>query len=164
MPKNFRKNQQRSAGIVIHNEKILLMQRLKFGQEYYAVPGGTIESGENPEDAAKREIKEETSLDVVVGSKVYQHIYPNINGVGHYFLCEYVSGEPYLPEDSEEALTMKYMPDNQFKPMWVSLGELSDICLYPLEVRDWIIADAQNGFPEQVRVVEIDSTALRQAV
>ena len=57
---------QRAAAIVIKNEKILLMRRKKNDAEYYAIPGGHIESGEYPEIAAVRELKEETNLDAEI--------------------------------------------------------------------------------------------------
>ena len=50
---------------VIREGKILLAQRIhpdKPGWGMYAMPGGTIEAGENPHQAARREVKEETGL------------------------------------------------------------------------------------------------------
>ncbi len=56
-----------AVGIVIaKNAKILLMQRAgSTGAGTWATPGGVIDFGETPEDAAKRETKEETSLKVI---------------------------------------------------------------------------------------------------
>ena len=53
------------AGVIIYNpflDKILLIHRWKNGQEYLVIPGGTIELGEGPLEAALREIKEEVNL------------------------------------------------------------------------------------------------------
>lgn len=57
----------RSVAIVIRDGKIL-MERLCYkdannGKEFFSVPGGGIEEGETPEQAALRELKEECSLD-----------------------------------------------------------------------------------------------------
>lgn len=57
----------RSVAIVIRNGKIL-MERLCYknannGKEFFSVPGGGIEEGETPEQAALRELKEECGLD-----------------------------------------------------------------------------------------------------
>lgn len=53
------------AGVIVYNpflEKILLIHRWKNGQEYLVIPGGTIELGEGPLEAALREMKEEVNL------------------------------------------------------------------------------------------------------
>ena len=53
------------VGALIFNRdnKIFLMKSHKFHNKY-VVPGGHIELGEKAEDALKREIKEETGLDI----------------------------------------------------------------------------------------------------
>jgi mutator protein MutT len=58
---------KRYSGVIIRsNNKVLLCKRknyMKYPGEW-SVPGGSIESGETPIDAAARELKEETSIDV----------------------------------------------------------------------------------------------------
>lgn len=54
-----------TVGALIFNAegKLFLMQSHKWGGQY-CVPGGHIEMGETVEQAVKREVKEETGLDV----------------------------------------------------------------------------------------------------
>jgi len=50
--------------ICIKGDKILLVKRaFDPGKGEWSLPGGFIELGETPEEAAKRELKEETNLD-----------------------------------------------------------------------------------------------------
>ena len=43
-----------ARGVIIKNNKILLIHRLKKGEEYFVLPGGGIEDGETPEATIKR--------------------------------------------------------------------------------------------------------------
>lgn len=56
------------VGGFIHKDGKFLMLRRKFepNKGRWALPGGLLELGEDPEEAAKREIREELGLEVVV--------------------------------------------------------------------------------------------------
>lgn len=54
----------RASVLVTNGDKFVLIFRHKNGQDYYAIPGGGIEEGETPEQAAVREIQEELGLDI----------------------------------------------------------------------------------------------------
>lgn len=49
--------------IIRYNDKIVLIKR-KYPPRGWALPGGFVEKGESLEKAVKREVKEETSLDL----------------------------------------------------------------------------------------------------
>jgi ADP-ribose pyrophosphatase YjhB (NUDIX family)/uridine kinase len=52
----------RVAVALLAGRQVLLIHRWKEGAEYYVVPGGGVEPGETIDQAARREIREETSL------------------------------------------------------------------------------------------------------
>lgn len=53
----------RSVVIVIRNGKLLMERVFYENHEFFTIPGGGIDEGETPEEAAIRELKEECGLD-----------------------------------------------------------------------------------------------------
>ena len=84
-----------SRGIIIHDNRLLVIFRQKFDREYYVLPGGGIESKETSVEAVAREVKEETSIQIKPQELIYELI--NDNGEKHdFWLCEYLGGDPSL--------------------------------------------------------------------
>lgn len=61
----------RVAVILIEDEKILLVKHRKHQQSYWVLPGGTVEGGETLKETAKREMKEETNLEIALGELAF---------------------------------------------------------------------------------------------
>lgn len=55
-----------ARAVVIHDGKVLLLRAEEPGRVYYFLPGGHVRLGERLEEAALRELKEETGLDAEV--------------------------------------------------------------------------------------------------
>ena len=56
-----------AAVIIVKDDRVLLSRRAKPPFEgYWEVPGGFVERGEHPTDAARREVLEELGIDVVL--------------------------------------------------------------------------------------------------
>jgi 8-oxo-dGTP pyrophosphatase MutT (NUDIX family) len=120
--------------VVIKDDKVLLMHRVKNGKAYYSFLGGRPESGETPEQTALRELKEETNLDGVLGKCLGTVSEKEIGSVGLYYLCTQFSGNPELGGPEKEVSC----PENQFSLEWIALADLKKITVYPTELIDLI--------------------------
>lgn len=129
----------RVAVIAIKDNKILLIHRFKDGREFWVVPGGSVDEGESLEETGKREIKEETSLDVEIGEKLWE--YDNdYYGQGirkeYYFLASQVLGSELKFTGEELTRAPK---EDKFEPEWVALDQVKEINLVPEVVKDKIL-------------------------
>jgi ADP-ribose pyrophosphatase YjhB (NUDIX family) len=61
----------RATGVLIENDCILLVRQSVTGGREWSLPGGRIEAGETLGDCLKREIKEETGLEVDIKRLLY---------------------------------------------------------------------------------------------
>jgi 8-oxo-dGTP pyrophosphatase MutT (NUDIX family) len=116
--------------VVIKDDKVLLMHRVKNGKAYYSFLGGRPEAGEAPEQTALRELKEETNLDGVLGTCLGTVPEKGNEQIGLYFLCTEFSGVAELGGPEKEVSC----PENQFKLEWVNKADLKKIIVYPQEV------------------------------
>ena len=73
----------RVAGILIEDNKILLIQHYKNNKKYWLIPGGGNDWGETAKEALIREYKEETNMDIEVDEFLFlsETIFPNLKFV-----------------------------------------------------------------------------------
>ncbi|WP_375199562.1 NUDIX hydrolase [Bacillus sp. RS11] len=119
----------RGSVVIVENDKVGLIQRIRGGSVYYVFPGGGIENGETPEEGAKREAFEELGVEVKVNECIAKVEY---NGTQYFFLSEIINGifgtgqgEEYADKESDRGT---------YLPMWVDIKRLSSIDVKPKEV------------------------------
>ena len=84
-----------AVGILRENGKILICQRKKLARYglKWEFPGGKIENNESPAECLRRELKEELSIDAVVGELCFRHMHTYTDSgsfdVLYYFVTSY---------------------------------------------------------------------------
>ncbi len=142
-------NRKSARAVVIHEDKLLVMYRNKFGTKYVTLPGGKIEIGEAPDQAALREVREETMIEAANPRLVFLE-HADFYGDQLIFLCDYVSGEPKIaPGTHEEAINR--LGQNLYEPGWLALSELPDIPFLSAELQQAIIQAVASGWSGQVQ-------------
>ena len=94
-----------AAALIADSARRVLLMREAYGLERYGLPGGVIESGETPREAAVREVQEELGLTVEARElvAVYYLRTDRGNGLRFVFLCDVLDGEPTIPATGEVA-------------------------------------------------------------
>jgi 8-oxo-dGTP diphosphatase len=77
----------------------ILCVRMNYATRAWTTPGGRVESGESPLDALKREVLEESGLDVVTGELVGIYSKPYKDDLVLFFRASVVRRNPWQPND-----------------------------------------------------------------
>lgn len=134
----------RAGALLLSEPGLALIERNRAGQHYYVIPGGTIESGETPQQAAAREIKEETGLDVDIGSLVA--VVQFRGDVQYYFAAE-VRGGTYGTGTGPELRRTLEDPRGTYRPVWIPLDELTAIPIRPRKMAEIVLQGVTEGWP-----------------
>lgn len=93
-----------AAVLIEQDGKLLLLQRNHAPWKgSWMVPAGYVEADEDPKDAAKREVREETGLEVELGDLINVYYFaddPRGNGVAFVYKTEKISGEIKINSES----------------------------------------------------------------
>ena len=110
------------AAIIRKGDKIFATQR-GYGEwkDWWEFPGGKIEPGEAPEDALKREIREELATEIKVEDLLtkVEYDYPHFHLIMHCYLCSIESGQLSLLEHEDAR--------------WLTTNELNTVLWLPAD-------------------------------
>lgn len=110
----------------------VLLVRHNYEGNFYALPGGAVEPGELPQEAAVREIHEELCVEARATRLLSINSYV-VNGrfQAHVFLAEITHGIPTHPGGDEIAEIGWFDPDQLPQPVYITV--------------EYAIADARRG-------------------
>lgn len=112
------------AAIIVSDGRVFATQR-GYGEwkDWWEFPGGKIEEGEIPEEALKREIREELATEIEVGEwlTTVEYDYPKFHLLMQCFVCSAVEGKLSLLEHEDAR--------------WLAVDELRSV--------EWLPADLE---------------------
>jgi mutator protein MutT len=139
----------RAAIILLKDGQIALIERHRAGQHYFTFPGGHVEPGETPEQAALRETREELGIDITIQrlvAEIWWHDRPQ-----YYFLVEAAGGS--FGTGKGEEMHNPIPERGVYLPTWIPLRELLDLPVLPRSMAK-IVAQAQStGWPDPAPVI-----------
>ena len=112
-----------ARGIVITDKGLSVIFRRKIDngvtKEYYVLPGGGIEPGEEVIEGLKRELKEELNIEVNVKDLAFTN--ETEDRVEYIYNCEYISGDFTL--NGEELDRMS--ESNYYEPTFINVKDIN---------------------------------------
>jgi 8-oxo-dGTP diphosphatase len=130
----------RAAAIIINNNHIALIKRRRDSRLYYVFPGGQIEEGESPEQAAVREL----GLIVGVERLVIQVSFRKKDQ--YYFIARTIGGK----FGTGQGLEMRglYPPEHgSYRPVWLPVANILRENVVPRAVAEIVASSIQHGWP-----------------
>lgn len=124
----------RGSSVLIENNRVALIMRVKADCVYYVFPGGGIEEGETPSEAATRETFEELGVEINIKEKFSE---VEFNGRQYFFLADIIEGV-FGTGGGEEFLKPE-VDKGSYHPVWVEISTLSQLDVRPKEIAEKVL-------------------------
>lgn len=132
----------RGAVVLVDEDRVCLIERVRAGRTYYLFPGGGAEAGESPEQAAVREAYEELGLHVELERLVgdFSH-----RGERHLFYTARVTGGEFGTGMGEEMACTADSVSGSYTPVWLPLASALQRDVRPRELCEALRSGALQG-------------------
>lgn len=143
-----------TRAIILHRGRVLFLHAEDPGREWYFLPGGLVEHGETLEAACKREVGEETGLNVNVRRLLYLREFiagrherrsvhmPSAHHVlGALFLCELEQAAAETPFDQLGIFTPDERATGVKGLAWLTMPEVAEVEVMPPHVKEALLGE-----------------------
>lgn len=133
----MRKENIRVRGIIVDNNELVVIKRIKPDRIYYVFPGGGLEKSDKDQiQCVRREILEELGVIVDVGELKFELEENNVLSL--FYECKIIDGiigTGNGPEYSDNSR----INNGEYIPMKIPINNLDKINLFPIEAKKFII-------------------------
>ena len=113
-----------ARGFVVTDKGLAVIFRRKINEqgtrEYYAIPGGGINEGEDIVEGLKRELREELNIEVEVNDLAFTK--ETDDRIEYFYNCTYLNGDFRL--NGEELDRMS--ENNYYEPTFIDINKIND--------------------------------------
>ena len=139
-------------GIIINDNKMYFIYRVKENDDYYVFPGGGLEAGETINECLVRELKEEINIEVDIVKELYR--LEREDSVEYYILCKHISGV-FGVSDGPEYVSLEYKNRGQYIPCTLNLNELQQYNIVPEVIKNSLFDDINKNDLKKVKFKKI---------
>jgi 8-oxo-dGTP diphosphatase len=133
----------RAGIILLHDDKVALIERHRAGLHYFSFPGGHVDSGETPAQAAIRETWEELGLQVILINLTAKF---NWQGNWQYYYLAKVTGGVFGSGAGEEMHRIS-LERGTYTPVWMPVAELLYQPVKPATLAEMVVQCSNEGWP-----------------
>lgn len=136
---------KRSTRLIIEvGDKIVLIKRRKkidgSIKEFYVIPGGMLDEGEDWEQAGIREAKEELDIEVKLDSLLTEEYNQDLDKIERFYFAKIISGTPKNGKGEEfqdQNIDNKY---GTYEVVKISKKEIGAYNILPINIKDLLVA------------------------
>lgn len=142
----MKRQKPRAAVILVQDGKVALLERNRPDKHYFVFPGGGVDRGETPEQAATREAEEELGLQVAILRLVAEVWYNNLPQ--YYYLAE-ITGGVFGSGKGKEMSSPTESEQGSYHPCWIPIEDLTELPVLPTIVARYVQQACLEGWPDQ---------------
>ena len=142
----------RSAAIIVQDNALALIKRQREGNTYFVFPGGGVEPGETPEQAAVREVYEELGVEITVERLAAEvsYVHSGHDRTHQFYFLAHITGGRFGTGQGPEMLGLYPAHSGTYAPVWLPVGQLKSETVYPVSLVELVCGALETGWPGHV--------------
>ena len=132
----------RAAVVIVEYARVALIERVRDRHTYFKFPGGRVEDGESPQQAAVREAHEELGVNVELGDVIF--VAHRDGREQRYYLAS-IAGGTFGTGRGTEMMTSGKTAKGTYRPVWVDLTSLTELDVRPRALSEALASWTGNG-------------------